>query len=293
MKYLNKSMLLLLMYLGVAHAEVIWPEKTDDKMIGKIGVLTENHSKNILGVLESMPWIEEGIQKGEGKYMYVLYTPTSTASQELYSKTRPYLDQVNIRWIPIIHGENSVDGLYETRTPVALANAFQSNIIPDIKDQEYVNLLSSMTFTGFVYLRAGTFFSPEAKSYFPTVIYGDANKLSIDIAPNNVEDVIGNIPVTSQRIAKPSIAELAKKKFKLYNVEKNARYVNQSDDFVPYFLYPSQDGIGLGAFSVDDPSNLISGITDNGYIALDLSGRGNYIYVKYIKDEEVALQPNK
>lgn len=291
MKCLNKSMLLLLMYLGVAHAEVIWPEKADDKMIGKIGVLTENHSKNILGVLESMPWIEEGIQKGEGKYMYVLYTPTSTASQELYSKTRSYLDQVNIRWIPIIRGENSVDGLYETRTPEALANAFQSNIIPDIKDQDYVSLLSNMTFTGFIYLRSGSFFSPEAKSYFPTVIYGDANKLSIDIAPNSIEDIISNIPITLQNIDKPSIADLAKKSFKLYSVEKNARYHNESDKLAPIYLYPGVDGVKLGSLGGSFPESIISKITNNGYIAFDINGKGNYLYLKYVQDKVVDIQP--
>src|SRR5699024_9033452 len=127
-------------------------------------------------------------------------------------------------------------GLYETRTPEALENAFKNGVIPIVQNQNYIDLVSNMTFTGFIYLRVANALSPEAKSYFPTVIYGDSKRLSIEIIPKNVEKLIHGIPVTLPNTSQASILELAKKKFTLHEVEKNTQYYNQENKLVPYFL---------------------------------------------------------
>lgn len=288
MRNFIKSVLLVTFCLGTTHADVIWPVATTDEAIGKIGILTKQEAENTLRIVESMPWIEEGTQKGEGKYMYVLYTPTSLESKELYNKTRPYLDQVNIRWVPILSND-SIDGLYETRTPEALEASFQSGNIPEVKNSKYIDLVSNMTFTGFIYLRGSTALSPDFSSRFPTVIYGNADKLFISIVPYDIEKIVNEIPVTlvNENTGQPSILELAKRKFTLYDVEKNTLYHTEKGKLAPISLFPSDDGVILGALDSDFPPTVVAGITDNGYIALDINGRGNYIYIKHLKTESI------
>ncbi|WP_077929149.1 hypothetical protein [Wohlfahrtiimonas populi] len=283
MRNFIKSILLITFCLGITQADVIWPTNIDDEAIGKTGILTESEAANALRILESMPWIEEGSQE-EGKYMYVFYFPTLAKSKELYDKTRAYLDKVNIRWIPI-HSDYSIAGLYETRIPELLNRAIVEDKVPKVKDQEYIDLVSRMTFTGFIYLRIAGAFSPQSQDYLPTIVYGDNNKLFVSIMPDNIEKLVNSIPKSIPNTTQPTILELAKKNIELLKVQEGMTYFNASNEMVPIFLYPDEKGVEIGRLSPDAPSPPfpVSGITNNGYIAIDLNNRGNYIYIKHIE----------
>lgn len=294
MKLLTKFTLLAIFAIQPAtFAESIWPEAIDDDMVGKIGQHTDNHAFNMLKLLESMPWIEEGNQQGEGRYIYVLYSPFAQKSREFYTKTRAYLDQVNIRWIPIIQGKTNVDGLYETRTPAALENAMLNSIIPTVMEPNVTNIVSNMTFTGFIYIRAAAMLSPEASSYYPTVIYGDHKKISVNIAPFafDVQEIIDDVPLTTPNTSFPTMMELAKRPIELYKVDEHVNYLNESDQLATIFLYPSEDGVSIGALDGDRNPDVISGMTPNGYAAIDVNGRGNYIYLKLLDHPKIEIKP--
>ncbi len=282
MKRLLKSIILSICCLQVAAAEISWSFLIDRDISQKVATLTENHATNILRIFESMPWIEEGSQQGEGKYLYIFYAPNSEESRALYTQTRDLLDQVNIRWIPIQRGDLSVDGLYETRTPEALKNAMINGIIPEVQDVDRIKRIASMTFTGFIYLRASNIFSPETQSYFPTVIYGDKDNLTIEIEPNDIEALIQNIPLSIPNTQIKTIEALAAEPVTLFPVKKFAYYTNEDPMPTEVYLYPSKNSPYLGALDNTLP---ISGITDNGYMAIDLiDGTGRYIYLKYFED---------
>lgn len=291
MNIIIKSILLSMLCIGVSQAKVIWPEATDAEMTGKTGILTEGHAENALQILERMPWIEEGTQKGQGKYLYVFFNPASSTSKDIYTKTRPYLNQVNIRWIPIRTDKTNVNGLYETCTPQALADAFDKGVMPKIRNQEQMNTVENMTFTGFILMRGGRLLSPEGESYFPTMIYGDSDKLSVVSAPIHIEWMMNNIPLTQPKITQPTIVELAKRQpFTLHRVKEDTRYQTQEGERAPMLLYPSEDAVRVGSLGSDNPPVIIDGMTDNGYLAIDFNGMGNFIY---IKDDPRIVRPSK
>ena len=281
MNIIVKSILLSILCIGVSQAKVIWPAATDVEMTNKTGTLTEGHAKNALQILEKMPWIEEGAQKGQGKYLYVFFNPASSTSKDLYTKTRPYLNYVNIRWIPIRTDETNVNGLYETRTPQALADAFNKGVMPKIRNQKQMNAVENMTFTGFIMLRGGRMLSPEGESYFPTMIYGDSDKLSVVSASNYIEGMMNNIPLTMPNITQPTIVELAERQpVTLHRFKEDTRYQTQEGERAPMLLYPSEDAVRTGSLGSDNPPVIIDGMTDNGYLAIDFNGMGNFIYIK-------------
>ena len=289
MKRLLKSIILSICCIQIASAEILWSVLIDKGISQKVATLTENHSANILRIFESMPWIEEGSQQGEGKYLYILYTPNSQESHALYAQTRDFLDQVNIRWIPIQRGDFIIDGLYETRTPIALKNAMTKGIIPAVQDVDRTQRISSMTFTSFIYLRAANILSPETQSYFPTVIYGDKDNLTIEIEPHNIPALIQNISLSTPSTHHMTIEALAAEPVTRFPVKKFAYFTNESSTPTEVFLHPSKNSLYLGTLDNTLP---ISGITDNGYMAVDLiDGTGRYIYLKYFEDN-IKIQPD-
>lgn len=293
MKKLLKPILLAVLLSGIANGNALWPEAMDAEMAGKVGTLTSNHADYVMNYLESAPWIEVGSQQGKGKYLYVLYTPNSVDSQALYQHLKPYVDQVNVRWIPIIAGGLNVDGLYEKRTPETLARLFDESLMAIAQGSEALKRLSSMTFTGFIYLRSLNAFSPESQSYFPTVLYGDSHQVMVDILPDveSLDQLIAQIPVTMPNTNQPNMAELAQVAHQIYPVKSTMRYMNDSNQANPVYLSPSEDSVQVNTFRYDRNSYLISGITDNGYIAMDINGQGNYLYIKYIQNQKIELKP--
>lgn len=284
MRKLIKYLFIPLFGLSTAQADIQWSVMINKQQSETVGTLTEDHSENILRILESMPWIEEGSQTGEGKYLYVIYSPSSEESQKLYQQTRTLLEDVNIRWIPIQQKEFIiVDGLYETRTPEALKNAMTTGTFPTIENTEKTTLISNMVLTGFVYLRALNIFSPESLSYFPTVIYGGSEKLLVHPNPSNIADIVPNIPVTTPTIQDITMDSLSENSYKVYPVREFAYFINEENSPATVTLYPAENGISLGTINNQLP---IKGITDNGYMAIDIrDGNGQYLFIKYFNDD--------
>lgn len=272
----------LLLFISTANAEIKWSVTINDNP-EKVGVFTVGHSSTLIQILETMPWIEEGSQSGEGKYLYIFYAPDSIESQAIYQQTRPLLEDVNIRWIPIQGYGKSLNGLYETRTPEALKNAFTKQQFPAIQNPQKMEITASMVMTAFIYLRHNNYFSPEIGSYFPTVFYGTENEMTAYSDPKNIDTIITQIPITTPSNELVMLEQLAEIPYKVFPVQGYAYFSNEEGGIWPIYLYPNEKATHLG---FTDNRLPIKGITDNGYLAIDIQdGKGRYIFMKYFKDD--------
>lgn len=281
MKKTFQALVLSFLAVTTANAEIKWSVTINDTS-EKVGTFTVGHSATLTQVLEAMPWIEEGSQSGEGKYLYIFYAPDSAESQALYQQTRPLLEDVNIRWIPIQgHGE-SLNGLYETRTPEALKNAFTKQQFPAVQNPQKMEVTASMVMTAFIYLRHNNFFSPEIGSYFPTIFYGTEDEMTAYSDPKNIETIITQIPATTPNSKALMMEQFAETPYKIFPVQEYAYFANEEGGIWPIYLYPNEKATHLG---FTDNRLPIKGITDNGFLAIDIQdGKGRYVFMKYFKD---------
>lgn len=283
MKKVILTFWVIISLLGISSASVFWAGETDRAAFGFETILTESEAELVHSIIESLPWIEEGAQNGKGKYLYVFFYPECPASQRFYDVSRAYLDQINIRWIPITDETNL--GIYETRTSKALYDAFKKGVIPVVENRSLAETVLKMTITAFIYLDDIGVLSPEGNAYFPTVFYGGKDRLSIVINPMNLDVLVDSIPesVPSQE---SFVVKYAGINPNIQPLEVEGLYqVTQATEF---YLFPQDDGVYLGELDSSMPALEVLGITKNGFVAVDLTGQGHVIY---LKDDEPMIVP--
>lgn len=280
-KLMGVSFLLMMLFIGtLSQAAVIWLGDTKLPAYSYDGYLTKPHSKGVLSVIEQMPWIEEPALNGSQKYIYIFYFPECPASQELYEESREFLGKVNIRWIPVVRERYA--GLLETRTPEALKDAFEKDIAPKIENIQLTNHKLHLTITAYRFLISMGLLSSDKGGHVPTIVYGDSNRLNISINPF-FEDVIPYTPNT-HAVQNPFILELAARDEPHINlVKEKTIYQVEKGKSVKVYLTAHENSLVLGMISNELSPFEIAGTTDNGFIVIDISGDGHYVYLKNIE----------
>lgn len=283
-KIIGNIIILMMLFVGdFSQAAVVWLGNIETPAYSYEGYMTKPHSKRVLSVIEQMPWIEERAKNESHKYVYIFYFPECPASQELYEESREFIDEINIRWIPLVHERYA--GLFETRTPKALRDAFEKDIAPKIQNQKLAEKNLNLTVTTFRFLLTMGLISSDRKGHFPTVVYGNSDRIDILINPY-FEDIVELIPNTHST-QEPYILELAAMEAPNINaVSKGTMYQTKKETSVEVYLTADENSLLLGVITGELGPFEVVGTTKGGLIVVDLSGDGDYIY---FKDENPTL----
>ena len=129
MKKLLPLCILLFLFAFALPASAEWNASKDSNILG------DPDAKVVMDFVENMPWIADGADTG--KYLYVLADAGCTYTKQLYTMSRKYTKDVQIRWIFIDgQAEGTYNSLYEDRTPKALDDAFMSQTLPEDNNPE-------------------------------------------------------------------------------------------------------------------------------------------------------------
>lgn len=279
MKKVIKVILCSLFLGNIVQADVSWEGDPEAYITERKGVITKKDAALFLNLLEEMPWIEERARINTQRYIYVLYFPECPASQALYEESREYLQFLNIRWIPYTDREENFL-LYEERTPVVLKSAFEGRLNRKVKDMVAAKRVSDLTISAFEYWTYQSVFSPKNQLHFPTVIFGNKNQLSVYVSPY-IEDILNEIVKTKPSNAHPKILDFAKDN--PHVIKKGTEgviYQSERGRSLEVFLTTGKNPFFLGTWDLSIFPNKLEGITTDGYMVIDATGEGNYLYFK-------------
>lgn len=237
----------------------------------------------LMDFAENMPWIADG--EDTGKYLYVIADAGCSATRQLYSLTRGYAKEMQIRWIFVdLEGGGTYNSLYEERTPQALQEAFSAQTLPADKDPKRARKIDLYATKGVVtMLVLRRMLAPTPEEFgFPTLLYGDANKVTVSVGfdPSDLKTIITSIPTVAVKSGFTPLALLADQgTVKLKPVPAGYKYMNTNSDNTPMYMMPDQKAprVGSVASNADWPLEC-KGVTEDGFIAMEVTKNGGYIY---------------
>ena len=276
MKKLSSLLLLLLLFTFVTPAQAEWNAAKDSNTLG------DPEAKILLDFVENMPWIADGADTG--KYLYVLADAGCQYTKQLYTMTRKYTKDVQIRWI-FVDGmaEGTYNSLYEERTPEALNDAFMSLTLPADKNPEQSAKIDQYVLKGFIVMIMRGLVAPAPDRFaYPTLIYGTPEKVIVDsgLDVSGLGTVMTSLPVVPVKKDFVPLALTAdESKVKLLPVPAGYKYTNNSTENAQLYMMPDQNAPRLGALlaKVESPFPCV-GMTEDGFIAMKLEPTNSHIY---------------
>lgn len=276
MKKLFSLLVLSLLFAFALPASAEWDSG------GSTNTLGDFDAKIVMDFVENMPWIADG--EDTGKYLYVLADAGCTYTKQLYTMTRKYAKDVQIRWI-FIDGmaEGTYNSLYEERTPKALDDAFMSQTLPEDKNPERAAKIDKYVLKGFALMLMRGIIAPAPDRFaFPTLIYGTPEKVTIDLGLNvsGLDGIMKSLPVVPVKKDFTPLAVTAdESQIKLLPLPKGYTYTNKNAENAPMFMMPDQNTPRLGSILAKAEWPVpCAGVTEDGYIAMQAMPNGGYVY---------------
>ena len=269
--YFHLFIFVLLGTVPVA-AQPAW--KRGDEVRGQTIELTGKQAENISRIVSNMPWLQEDEIYGKGKYLYVIYTPSCSISQDFYDKTRKISDKVKIRWIPV-DPEGSLNSMYEQRNGKTVRAAFKTSRIPPDQDAARTKRINTYSMGALSFLLIGQMLSPDGNIYYPTLVYGTPEKLHISVGPvDDINKLLASIPDTEQP-QEPEAVVLGANKIDIIPVSSASTYTNNGKEKVTLHLAADKDAVVIGGLPSGEEWPLpITGATQNGFIVSEIAHGG-------------------
>lgn len=276
MRRLVYSLFLMVFIAFPALAEG-WPLSKGGDPRGLTRELKGGLADNAFRLIDNLPWLPDG--KEGDKVLYVIYTPTCPFSQKLYDATRKLTDKVQIRWIPV-DPDGSLNSMYVHRDPETVRRAFKSSQIPPDGDKTKTANINAYTAAGISYMLLARILSPDGNVYFPTLIYGTPEKISLSIGPvENISNIIEGLPST-QPTQQPEATTLGAIDPPVIIPTSETIYVNKSKARVALHLVADENSNEIGAILPGVRWPLpIQGITKDGFVVFQVSPKGASIFI--------------
>ncbi len=239
-------------------------------------------AKTIMDFAENMPWAPDGADTG--KYLYVLADAGCSATKQLYTMTRKYTKDMQIRWIFVDGGaEGTYNSLYEERTPEAVKDAFIRQVLPDDKDPKKSAKIDQYVMKGVYILLVRQVIAPAMDQFgFPTLIYGNGEKAVVNVGldPSGLDAIIRSIPtVPVKKDFVPLALTADQDTITLHALPKDYQYMNNGEDNTPMYMLPDTNTprVGSVAPKLEWPFPC-EGVTESGYIAMRVTQNGGCVY---------------
>ena len=235
----------------------------------------------IMSFAENMPWIADGTDTG--RYLYVLAKADCAACTQLYTMSRDYTKDVQIRWI-FVDGSDAgaYNAMYGTRTPEAVANLLEKRLLPDDRDPKKTAKVNQYVQKAMAVALARKMTSVDGNIYFPALIYGNKEKATIQIGltPTALGKLMASIPtVPVDKDFVPLALTADEDAVPLKPLPEGYKYVNNTAKSTPMFIMPNQKSPNVGSIAPKaDWPVLCTGFTENGFIAMELLGNSGSIY---------------
>ena len=289
-RHLSFFLLTTFLALSTVSPSLAWSPEAAEDARGEIATYTGNHAKNMMTIVENLPWLPDG--KDTGKYLYVFFSPGCQFSKELFKETRALTDSMQIRWIPV-DADGDLNSMYEERNSDTIKKAFTTMRVPSDRDKKKTAAINSYAVAGITWLTAGQMASPDGNVYFPTLIYGTAEKATVGIGPlEDMKKFIADIPVVEvKKDFSPESIELATKKIEIIPVPEFAEYENKGKDVAEIKLLPLKEAARTGGISAGDKFPIpVAGVTRSGFVAFVITEKKDCIFVEDPAFVENALK---
>lgn len=268
------SLLTLLLFSVPARAE--WNSDKDVNTVQGV------EAKRLMDFVENMPWVADG--EDTGKYIYVFADAGCSATKQFYTLTRKYTKDVQIRWIFVDgQGEGTYNSLYEERTPEALKDAFMSQTLPADKDPKKAAKIDQYVIKGFFMLLINKTLAVSTDRFaFPTFVIGTPEKavLEAGLDPAGLGKIMGRVPTVPVKSGfVPEALTADQDAIRLLPLPDGYKYMNTNADDAPMHMMPSTSSPFLGGIipKADWPVPC-TGVTEDGFIAMQIAPNGGCIY---------------
>ncbi|MDL2267324.1 hypothetical protein LJC46_04980 [Desulfovibrio sp. OttesenSCG-928-G15] len=236
---------------------------------------------NLLTMLANSGWIADG--NDSGKYVYVLFEPKNTFCLRQYDDSRPFIDSVQFRWVPVdFTGE--FDKLYDA--PEKLGEVLRgSAALPEQSEHAARNAqIRQYTLGGVLFYSMTRDLNDENTSslVFPTLVYGTGEKASIvHGVPQDMANFLTFVPTNDafRESFIPMAYQRAEEAVRMLPV-KNMLYMNSAEQPAPVLQMPFTDAPRLGSILPGQSDIPAIGITENGFVVLSFDGKTPHIYVE-------------
>lgn len=277
------SLFLIIFMVQSGFAEQGWPKNKSEDPRGLTNTLTGKHAENMMRLVSNLPWLPDpdNKEKNSKKYLYVIYTPSCSISQEFYKASRKFADKVQIRWIPVDPEGGSLNSMYEHRTGETVRKAFNTSMVPPDKDPKKTENINMYSSAGIAYLLLGQILSPDQILYFPTLVYGTPEKAFVTIGPvKNLDKLVKGLPETTET-EEPEAVGLGAQKTDILIVKSAPLYKNEGKERAAIRLVPDSKGVDIGGFLPGKSWPLpVKGVTENGFVAFVVSSKGAPIFIE-------------
>ena len=239
-------------------------------------------AKILMDCVENMPWIPDGVDNG--KYLYVFADAGCSATKQLYTLSRKYTKDVQIRWIFIDgSGQGTYNSLYEERTPEAVKEAFMEQTLPADKDPKKSAKIDLYAVKGTYMMLIRKLIAPATELFaYPTMVYGNGEKVIVNrgLDPSGLGDIIDSIPtVPVKKDFVPLALTADQDAVKLKPLPAGYKYVNNNSEGAVLYMMPDQNTPRVGSIPPKGewPTSPL-GVTESGYIVLEVTTNGGCVY---------------
>ena len=267
------SLFTLLCFVSSASAE--WNSAKDVNTEEGLGAVI------FMSFAENMPWIADGTDTG--KYLYVIGEAGCSATVQLYKLSRKYTKDMQIRWIFLDGtGEGTYNSMYETRTPEAVKDLLEKELLPDDKDPKKTAKVDQYVLKAMSIFIFRQVITADGNIYFPTLIYGNKEKATIQVGldPSGLGELIASIPtVPVDKDFVPLALTADQDAVPLKPLPKDYKYVNNTAENTPMYMMPDEKAPRVGSIppKLDWPIPCV-GFTESGFIAMKVLDSGGCVY---------------
>lgn len=241
-------------------------------------------AQRLMSVMDNLAYIADG--EDNGKHLYVLFSPDCSASRAFYDVARKNPGKVQVRWIPV-DPQGDLNSMFEKSDADIIADAFVKSELPGDVDPKRTAAIARYNTSALLWLCLCEMISEDTSLAFPTFVYGSKDKARVSIGMDsdmNFDTFIAPIPNTGAT-EQPDALRFAGEAIDLVRTTHIKEYAPGSESKTVR-AFPAKDAVKLGVIKANATLPVpVVGVTQNGYLAIDMLGSQTYLF---IEDEAAA-----